>query len=402
MTALFDLRMCDQTEMDSGIRKLVASAWKRVPAYRALWEEAGVDPSMLQIHSEAQFKRIPVITNSDLRRFSIRERCDSEVHLGRVGIERTSGSTGEPFEIPLDFASKRRRQWRFLRALMQCGYRPGRRLMMLNTRKPSWLSRVANWSCVNLTLREEELAERYLQTQPEVLYGPLNTLMMLARGLEAAGGMGRLPGAVISTAEYMSPADRRTLHQAFGTDPADLYGMSECGLLACRTGGEDHYSVAGRAFLLEFLPSDLGFQFERLVLTDFSGGAMPLIRFDTGDLVARDHTRADKPITGFSGREVDCLRMPDGGFVSPYRVTLALEEAGGMDRYRVVQRADLSLDVELWISTQTPEKVVNDATDALKKLTGNALKVRIARTTAPRPEGVRKFRPVRSEAGMLT
>lgn len=381
---------------DRRLAALLEETWRSVPAYRALWSKAGLDRGTLsQLRSEADLPMLPVIRKSDLQHFPLEERC--AVPLAATVIERTSGSTGEPFEIPLDAASRRRRRLRFLRALLGCGYRPGQRLLMLTTHGSTRLARAARWDCADITLGADALAERYLQLRPRVLYGPLNTLMLLAQGLAAKGEGVPLPARVISTAEQLEHADRRSLRQAFGSDPGDFYGMSECGLLAVRPPGRRHFAVAGRGLLLEFLPCARDPGLERLVITDLAGGAMPLIRFDTGDLVARDHTRPDRPIVAFRGRGVDCLRLPDGGLVSPYRVTLALEDIAGLRRYRIVQRMDLSVDARLWVDGVDPAATGRAAGERLDVLLAGTLAVRI-QASADAPPGGRKFRPVRSEA----
>lgn len=399
MNAIADAHLRETAVAVRRMAPLLANTWQRIPAYQALWRQAGINSPALEIACVADFQRLPVITKQDLRRFPLQERCDRRVYLKRAAIERSGGSTGEPFEIPLDSVTRLRRRWRFLRGLTACGYRPGQRLMLLNTRGPSRVFRMANWFSVNLSLGEKELADSYRRIRPHVVYGPLNTLRILAHGLEAAGARAPLPRTVVSTAEQMTAADRRSLADAFGTDPADFYGMSECGLLAWRVGGRDRYTVSSRDFLLEFLPSAPDSDLERLVITDLAGGAMPLIRFDTGDLVCRNRARADAPIIAFTGRQVDCLRLPNGHLVSPYLITLALEQVGGMERYQVCQREDLSLDVTLWIPHSAADQVLAGTREALRGLLEGTVPIRVHRGKDAPPAGARKFRPVRSEAG---
>ena len=46
-----------------------------------------------------------------------------------------------------------------------------------------------------------------------------------------------------------------------------------------------------------------------------------------------------------SGRQVDCLKLANGRWLSPYEVTLALDRVDGIREYQVIQRNDLSVDL---------------------------------------------------------
>lgn len=379
--------------------RALRQAFNDVPAYHALWQSAGVDAAGLELPDE--FERLPVITKQDLLRFPLPERCLPGLHEGSVRIERTSGSTGQPFEVPLDRVMRRRRQRRFFKALLSCGYRPGQRLLLLSTRTTTGPARFLNWRYASITLDDAALAAVYREFKPAVLYGPLNTLLSLARGL--AEGQQAYPRSrlVISTAEELTPLARQTLAAAFGVEPGDFFGLTETGLLAWRKPGQRRYRLASEDFLFEFLPSGVDPSLERLVITDLTHQAMPLFRFDTGDLVRRDPKGEHHAVLGFTGREVDSLALPNGRRLSPYRVTLALEEVPGLLQYRVTQHEDLRLHAEAWTNAERPEKVLGAVRERLRALTGECLPVTVVRGEAPvKPE--RKFRPIRSLAGSAT
>jgi phenylacetate-CoA ligase len=396
MTATISLRL-RRPRPDRRLVALLEQTWQSVPAYRELWQSAGVTPDRLrQVRSASDLSTLPVVDKAQLRRFPVAARC--ALPTSSVRLERTSGSTGEPFTIPLEAASRQRRRLRFLRALLGCGYRPGQRALILTTHEAPAFGAVLGWSCVDIALGSEALVERYCELRPRLLYGPLNSLILLARGLESVAARAPRPARVISTAEQLDAADRRRLRAAYGCDPADFYGMSETGLVAVRRPGRRQFTVAGRRFLLEFLDCPGAPGLERLLVTDLGGGAMPLIRFDTGDLVERDRSHPDSPIVGFRGRSVDCLRLPDGRLVSPYRITLALEEVAGLRRYQVIQRRDLSVDVLLWTGGAEPRSIRRQADERLRALLGAEADIRLQAILGEPDSGARKFRPVSSEA----
>src|SRR5512146_2116456 len=106
----------------------------------------------------------------------------------------------------------------------------------------------------------------------------MSSLHALADRLTSAHGDHPRPRLVVTTAEELTAAQRRTLDRAFGARIADFYGMTELGLVAWRPGEEGPYRLPAKNLLLEYLPCAADDALERLVVTDLSGGAMPLVR----------------------------------------------------------------------------------------------------------------------------
>jgi phenylacetate-coenzyme A ligase PaaK-like adenylate-forming protein len=278
--------------------QLLWQVYQEVPAYRSLWRAAGVEPGCL--HLPAEFERLPIVGRADLQAFPVDKRCRGRIN-GGMRLARSRESTGPPIEVPLNPASRRRRQRRFFRALLHCGYRPGQRLLLLSRRATAGPARFFNWHYAQLTLDESALATAYLEHRPAVLYGPLSRLLGLADALVAHRDWPR-PRVVVSTGEDLKQSARERLSVAFGVEPADFYGLTETGLLAWRKAGQPHYRLAENEFLFEFLPVAEDFSLERLVVTDLGHAAMPLVRFDTGDLVRRNRAAVEPRVLAVSGR----------------------------------------------------------------------------------------------------
>lgn len=362
---------------------------ERVPLYRTLWSERG-----LALSPRPAWDRIPILTKQHLREAGPGARLDRRFEHAANRSESSGGSTGEPVETLIDPPSRRRRQWRFLKALVHAGYRPGQRLWIVSTHRQSRVNRLARWTYVDLREPEADLAQRYLAERPQVLYGPLRALLALA-GRLPRGSTPRLR-TLVATAEQIRPQDQQTLRERFGTEAADFYGMTEIGLYAFRCPGERHYRDAAPDIHSEFLPCEADRSLERLIITTLGDCAMPLIRYDTGDLVRRDTSTRGCPIVEFAGREIDSIRIPGGGLISPYRLTLALEAVPSISRYQVVQREDLSLDVYVAAAAGTDEAVLR-AVQAVAGIAGPDLTVR-GNTSFPPARPGEKFRPVRSYA----
>ena len=382
------------TTIRKQLTRLVQTAKQRVPFYGRHWSSLTTPVAAMQFPE--QLGELPLVQKADLLAQPTQDLLDSSFSESGLSIEKTSGSSGQPMEIVKDAASARRRGLRFLRALLSCGYRPGQRLMLISTRRSGGLMTFARWSYVDL--RDEQLLQEFERLRPDTLYGPLTSLLQICEQAKNRTGLHR-PSLVVSTAEQMMPAQRALLEATFGCPVADFYGMTEVGLVAFRRSGTAHFEIASDDLLLEYLPLGDGLSTERLIVTDLSGGVMPMIRYDTGDLVRRNHELAEQPIQEFVGRRVDSLRVNSSVSVSPYRVTLRLEAIAGLRQYQVVQRKDLSIDVYFHCEAAQSERLRSEVQAAIAELCGTEVTLRLHFQKHSLHKVAGKFRPVHSEAG---
>ncbi len=267
--------------------------------------------------------------------------------------------------------------------------------------RQSWMRRFG-WNYADVSASGAALLGEYLATRPHVLYGPLSSLLVLGQDLAAHRRITHCPDVMISTAEQLTPMQRRVLRQLFGgSDVTDFYGMTELGLAAWRRPGDAAFRLASSSFLFEFLPADSGAPLERLIVTDLSGGAMPWIRFDTGDLVRRDHDRTGARVCEFTGRAVDCVLLPGNRKLSPYRLVSALEELAGIARFELTQREDWSLDVNVWSSLADVKPLLALVATTVRKICEEQLPIRVHHRTDPLNFAADKLRPIRSYAHPL-
>lgn len=375
---------------DPRLLPLMMDASRHVELYRRLWSAAGFE---LDLH------RTPLLDKSFLRACEPEHRLHDKRRGRALATELSSGSSGEPMTIHYDRAARRARRMAFLRALLQCGYRPGQRCLLLTSRRDSKWSAMARWHYASIAESTEALAERLIALNPRVLYGPLSTLELLAEHIAKRAAHPEALKLVVSTAEQLTPERQMTLEQSLGAPVADFYGMTEFGLVAYRPPESANYVAARPSLILEFIPVPGDEAVEQLVITDLAERTSPLIRYDTGDLVRRDFARPDRPILEFAGRAFDCILLPNGERVSPYRIDVALEHLPDLRAFEVVQQSDLSVDVTIDVRVADADRIRGVIATRLKAVLGPATPFRITAGTIRRmPSGV-KFRPIRSLAG---
>ncbi len=379
------------------LQRLLTDAGRHVPLFRRLWAASGIDVDHLQITRD--FPRLPWLDKAALRSCHPEDRIHDKRRGTHLAEELSSGSSGEPLAVFKDRAAQLRRRWAFLRALLACGYRPGQRCLLLTSRRSAKWSTVARWSYASIGEDTATLASRLDALQPDLLYGPLSTLELLAAQRTQRTPRPAGPRLVISTAEQLTRQRRATLERGFGAPVADFYGQSELGLVAYRTPGNPRFMPARSSLLLEFFPIAGEPSVERLVVTDVAERTSPWIRYDTGDLVRRDPQLAGRPIVEFAGRSMDCIALPDGGRVSPYRIDVLLEQVPGLRAFEVVQHADLTLDVTLDMAPGSGEQACLTVRRGLEDILGTTAVIRMRTGTIQRDPAGTKFRPIRSLVG---
>jgi len=341
-------------------RRLTAllPAWRRIPLYQARLA--------VNIISPEDFARLPFITKPELREnfpanfLTAENDLSARVEAGSVELEYTSGTSDE--RTPVMF----RRGWwdeqegRALRlnefiadALAE---NPAARRATLtppvcNGRAcPTvWASReqrtigatlYLNLARIPFTLSEAELsrmAREISEWSPLFLDVDPVHAVWFALYCERQGL--RFPSLqfILTSYEFTSVMHRRILQRVFGVPVLNLYGSTEAGhLLMEDTHGK--MSPSETTAYLELVNVDAGGVGE-LVVTSLSNELMPLLRYRTGDLVAR---REEICGTTFilHGRARDALRAGDGRRVTTLEVDRCFEKVAGLAHYELRQQAD--------------------------------------------------------------
>ncbi len=103
----------------------MAHAYENVAFYRELFDRRGVRPG--QIRGVADIGRIPVVTKQDLRAAPVPSTVARGYDPARLLTAKTSGASGEPFEMRRTWLEQRLSHLFRLRAERQFGKRSGDR-----------------------------------------------------------------------------------------------------------------------------------------------------------------------------------------------------------------------------------------------------------------------------------
>jgi phenylacetate-CoA ligase len=382
------------------LRKLVEHAYHSVPYYRTLFDQAGIKPA--DISSLQDLPKIPLTTKRDLQNAGCDAIVSSRFANHRLQEEHTSGSTGQPFTLRFDKHFAQVRNGLFLRALTNAGYRPGQRLMLVTDSQKKASKPWLRWHYASLKDTPEQLYAEALAFRPAVLYGCVTPLRQLALLLQEKNRS--LPGlkAVVSTAETLDRPTRQQLMDGFQVGIYDIFGLTEMGMVAWECSAHSGYHLSEDTTITELIATPSS-DSQRLVLTNLELSAMPLIRYQTGDLAmpgsralcvcGRSLTRLDR----LEGRLVDLIQLADGQSLSPYQITLAVENICGLRRYQVVQENIDVFSVFFESEESRRQPIENAFCKVMKSLLGQQAMIRLHYCKALNPSPGRKFRVVESQ-----
>lgn len=339
-THLRHLRTLRRTQFDppevirarqlAAVQSQLRHAWDTVPYYRAAWTKAGVHPS--DVREIRDLEAFPIVTKADIRRHN-RALVSSVYDITKCRVKTTSGSTGVPLTTYCDEAAM---QWKAactIRSDEWSGYRLGQRVAKVwgnpEYRHFGLKGRLRNRLfdravyLDTLNLNDNRIAEftRAIRAhRPGLIFGHAHSLYLLACSLKKSRVHDVRPNGIISTAMILHDWQRTVIEDVFGCKVTNRYGCEEVSLIASEC--EDHNGLHINADSIYHEVQADG----KLLVTDLSNRAMPLIRYQVGDVVVPSNRvckcgRGLPLIERVEGRDADYVLTPAGHLISGISLT---------------------------------------------------------------------------------
>jgi len=327
---LAEIRSHEPEELSSQyLAKLLQHATAHVPYYAPLAE------------GPLELSSFPILTRRLLRENADRLRSDD---LGRRphSAMTTGGSTGEPVWVVHD---REFHDWdrgtdlyyiSTVLGMPIAYYLSHPRLLLWHSRRrklslsPTEMAARVLAQCTRLepySVLNEGTVRAYVRTinhvRPAVIWAFAGPLFEVARLVKRQGLRIHRPRFIISSVEMLYPHMRQVIEEVFACPVYDYYGSVENGRVAaqCPHGRFHIFSFNNHVEVLdgdgkEVAPGEEG----RLVITSLHELAMPLIRYDVGDM-ARLGSKActcGSPLpvlAGITGRVIEHFVTMDGDLV---------------------------------------------------------------------------------------
>ncbi len=357
------------------LARLADHAFRTVPFYRARLEEAGIVPGG-RLDPDI-WRRLKPLTRADLRdRSGDLESRETPGHHGKVHELQSGGSTGVPVRAKGTALSQlfwqavtvRDHLWQrrdFSRTLAAIRYFKGKQPPWPDgMRAPGWDTGTAaafptgpSVGLSYLTPIDKQLEWLYRQGAAYLVTHP-TLLRELVRESVRSGKRPENLRQISTIGEVLPPELRAEARTAWGVSVADIYSSQETGYIALqapRDAGGDHYLVQSEAALVEVVdaagapcgPGETG----RVLVTPLHNFAMPLLRYDLGDLAVAGGPcpsgRGLPTLERIMGRTRNMLVRPDGAIVWPIIDHALFKTTMAVAQQQVIQHAIDDIEVKL-------------------------------------------------------
>ncbi len=178
--------------------------------------------------------------------------------------------------------------------------------------------------------------------------------------------------SILPISEAMPDPIRAQLAAQFQCPVQAWYSNEENGIMGIQGPDTTTYYINSESYHYEILKMDSNEPAEdgelgRIVITDLTNYAFPIIRYDNGDTaIARHKVKGDRYklyLTELYGRRSDMLYDTSGNAVTPYVITNNLWDVPGVKQYQFVQHSSKKYELRL---NGDPEKM--DVTDILGRI----------------------------------
>jgi phenylacetate-CoA ligase len=174
-------------------------------------------------------------------------------------------------------------------------------------------------------------ARQMASYRPKLIFGHAHSLAQLAAAIRDGKLPRTRPVAIISTAMVLHDYQRELIEGVFDCRVTNRYGCEEVSLIACECPAHAGLHVNDESVVVELLdrtsdqPVAAGTP-GRVVVTDLANYAMPLLRYEVGDIATwSSHScacgRQSAMLQSVAGREADYVVTRSGHFVSGISLT---------------------------------------------------------------------------------
>ncbi len=363
--AYSDIKKIDKMDSENlFIKEYQEQAWVK------LKEQACRTTKAYAKYAGCSFDQFPMITKQDIRQ-TPDDFLSFDFEKEELVQMSTSGSTGTPFVCYQNGEKKRRVNAEIIYYSEKVGYKLGENLSyirtIVNQNKKSGLKQfMQNQTMIQCSLLGDSGVKKLLEEIEKISrkgtvtllgYGSTYTAMkeyFLKHEIKKLGNC--KVGGILSGSDMLFDETREVISSVFGNvQVISRYSNEENGVLGQDEGINNVFTINEANYIVEIVDENgkpvpngtLG----RIVVTDLFNYAMPMIRYDTGDIGAIKifdiNGRKKKCIYQFSGRRVDQIFDAEGNVLSPHAVTNAMWDFSDIVQFQLIQSGEGTYTLKL-------------------------------------------------------
>jgi len=351
---------------------LIKHAYDNVPYYNRIFKENNLHPK--DIKNFEDIGKIPILTKDQIRNYfntliSIKEKKEE------LYVNSTGGSTGIPIKILqdknyLEWAEAARiRAWKYFpecteetrEALLWGAVRDiGGKFGIKKMLKTILLKKDLKINTFDL---DEGLIKKFILmfnlVKPKLLRGYASSLYFVSKYILEKKIRMHHPRSIVSSAESLSENMRNTIHDVFKCRIFDSYGSREVSQIAmeCRYSNGYHIVMENQYVELQEYQEN----FKKLIITNLNNYAMPLIRYEIGDLADKIEYsncscgRNSEKINKLFGRENENIILSNGKIINGEYFEFLFYNISNVEKYQVIYSVSKE-KLYFKLISQNPEK----------------------------------------------
>lgn len=320
--------------------------------------------------------------------------------LGKVHIQRTSGSTGTPLAVPQDTLKRQRRVAELKYFGKIVGFNTHEKLIHLRTWN-RWQNKTAKQikteNIIPFDISEmgeeriKELCDLIIKEKAVCLRGYASSFDLIANYVKEHPMNFPSLKVCIAGSETLHDDVREKVKRYMHCDIISQYADEECGILAQERAKSDGTAnvmyMNHSGYYFEFLkmdsdtPAAYG-ELGRIVLTDYHNHAFPIIRYDTGDvgiLAPPDQYSNGYPVLEkLYGRRFDICYTVDNQPFSPMAIGRTLKHFDQVAQWQFIQKDAKFYVLKVVMRTRSDnDEYLRPAIVELKKVLGQEADIKI-------------------------
>ena len=308
--------------------------------------------------SPQKIDSFPIITKNDIK--GNWNEMYSRLHKGKpVHQMATSGSTGTPFVMEWDMEKRKHQLAELIYFNEIAGQKLGQPYIYFRvwteknkkSKKELWMQNLTPINILHLNDDVLENIRQRLKKKPYInsCLAYASTYEYLVKYIMSKNDTPNMfhTKTFVSGSEVLSMEMKQQIKKTIGCKVIDRYSNEENGFLAQSLDVSDEFIVNTASFYIEILKQDSDESAEigelgRIVVTDLFGYAVPLIRYDTGDLAikAEEKNGWTTKLKTIQGRRVDVIYDTQGNRLTAHTWSVYMWKFDKLKQYQFIQNGE--------------------------------------------------------------
>ena len=283
------------------LKKILRHSFGNVPYYKKLFKKIGFHPRNIKSLNDIQ--KITPLEKITLKKNFGFELIDRKVNLRNVHKISTSGSTGQPLNLYVDFEQL---EWRFantIRGFFWAGWKPFDKnirlwhqnlglnfFQELKERIDGFLSNRKFIPAYEFDIKKtENLIKDLLKEKNCIIDGYAESFEYISKIIDKKKRSEEFKiKAIISSAQTLTKTSKKNIENFFQTKIYDKYGAREFSGIAYENSEFNGHLINMESYLVEIVKIEGSLNTKKSIgeifITDLNNTVTPLIRYKIGDL----------------------------------------------------------------------------------------------------------------------